>query len=102
MEHSREQRWVAESLVAYWLRRMLADARNTQECTVEQVFDVLQRCVSRALIRRGRKPKDIGRRAEAMARDYKRSQVTKFEANEFQQFNDLAQPCLRLVPTDKE
>jgi len=91
-----QQKRAAESIVHFYITKMLNEARNTRRCDRDQLLIVLQRVVSRALVR-DEKPKQIGRRAEEMAREYKRSLVKKHKADEFQQFDDVGRPCLKLI-----
>jgi hypothetical protein len=91
----------AQDIVAFYLRRMFNDASRCRQCSVEELFAALHYAVARALARK-QKPKHIGRQAAKLARQYRRSLVKKRKAKRFLQFDDLAQPQLRLISTEEE
>lgn len=77
MNSVQQQEARAHELAVYWFRRMVADSRQSNNHTPEQLLWAIQRVVSRALAAQDKTPKEIGRHAAERAREYKRTKLSK-------------------------
>lgn len=78
MNSVQSQRARAGQLVSYYMQRMMADSRRSNNHTTEQLLFAIQAFLSSAFVSTQKEtPKKIGRRARKLAQRYKRTKLSK-------------------------